>query len=261
MFLESTDLVQRMKNLSVEEAEKKLLDVLVKNEEPSIPFSSAEDVESFREDISKKYRNTGSQSRRFIQEMKRLLEDVIDDNTIDDVIQEFRTTVVNKNAQKFAEMETADEEEKRLYLKDNASNCLDLHLPIFTETIHFNHPFKKDLSRNVSGLFMLNKTGYPKRSQYFMNREDAFQVEASLYRQHLNTDSLLWFVVNLLYEEEGRLYLKDNASNTLQSRPSSVQLDEQLRNRKRWKDHLKECNIRNATNWKMLPLSIATSEL
>ncbi|EFP02637.1 hypothetical protein CRE_02328 [Caenorhabditis remanei] len=64
-------------------------------------------VESFREDLSKKYRNTGSQSRRFIQEMKRRLEDVIDENTIDDVIQDFRTTVVNKNAQKFAEMETA----------------------------------------------------------------------------------------------------------------------------------------------------------
>ena len=30
MFLESTDLVQRMKNLSAEEAEKKLRDILVK---------------------------------------------------------------------------------------------------------------------------------------------------------------------------------------------------------------------------------------
>ncbi|KAF1748574.1 hypothetical protein GCK72_025041 [Caenorhabditis remanei] len=299
-FFKSVDLLQKIENLSYKEAEDKLLDVLVKvtfieitltlkgkqdsaeifenlqkfqNDEPVIPFSTAEDVESFcdsmklvfRKDLSKKYRNTGNQSKRFIQEVKTRLElgEVIDEITIDDVIQEFRTTVVSESAQKFAEMEIQldfsslrqlavavsgfkfEGGEGRLYLDENAANCLDLNLPIFCETIHFNHQLKKDLSRHVSGIFMLNTTRFPKRSQYFMSSEELFQTEASLYRQHLNTDSPHTFsTMANTWKRMGQAESPQRQHRTVQSRSSSGQLDKQLRNRKRWEYHLQRAEKR-----------------
>ncbi|KAF1769486.1 hypothetical protein GCK72_001303 [Caenorhabditis remanei] len=240
-FFESVDLLRKIENLSEQEAERKLLDILIKvtfietsltihgkqdaetlfdnlkkaqNDKPNIPFSSAEDVKSFcdsmkiifRKDMAHRYRNTGVQSRRFVQEMRKRLElgDVIKEANFDDIVQDFRSTIVNKYCQKFAEKEAGldfstlyhfskavngfkfDMEQDRLFLDEEASDCISLLLPIFTDTINSQHAFKLDASRHVSGFFTLQETCYPERSQYFMLSDELFQIEAALYRKNLS---------------------------------------------------------------------------
>ncbi|CCD68945.1 uncharacterized protein CELE_T14F9.2 [Caenorhabditis elegans] len=219
----SVEMLMELEEISCEiEAEQKLLDILVKvtfiernlclngpqsgeslfesleearSDEQPLLFATVSDLTSFCDSMkpifqTEKvkgtliYRNSGYQSRRFIQYIRRRLEpgDVIDSTTFRQVIQDFQETIgVPDSVKTFAKSELTldftslrtvarnvpgfryDKSLERLDLTPEAEHHLPLHLPIFTETLDFNNPHKHDYSRVFSCYVRNDCTQYPNR--------------------------------------------------------------------------------------------------
>lgn len=141
----SIDKLQQLENLSQEDAERKLFDILdkvtfieinlVKNGAQNVetlfenlglatenqeknPFESMDDLTNFLKSMAptfkmdvrtKQWKNTGVQTRKFCQVLKQRLQlgDVIDDDNFDETFAEFKTTieVIFPNGRHFAEKE------------------------------------------------------------------------------------------------------------------------------------------------------------
>lgn len=243
-FYESVDILQKMKELSHEEAEETLLDILIKitfietnltvngarsavelfdnlqlaqNDEPTIPFSSPQDLKEFCDSMplnfykesATLYRNTGVQGRRFVQWLKKRVDlgDEINAKNFHEIKKEFIETIQvdDVNQRKFAELEPGldysslwylgkrmagfdfDKTKNCLLLTPEATDSLPLNLPIFTDTINSSHSRKLDYSRKVSAFVTKISTKTPpERTTMFVNNEELFESTAALFRRTLD---------------------------------------------------------------------------
>lgn len=234
----SINKLQQLEGLSPEDAERKVFDILIKatfielnfsnkgeqtaqtlfeNLESAIenkedmPFKSADDlmvflksmIPTFKMDVrTKKWRNTGTQTRKFCQVLAQRLElgDVIDDDNFDETYDEFKTIMeVAEHARKFAEKEFImdvssyeylaaiapefkyDEESGRLSL--NSEVCLlALHLPILSTALHSNNPKWFDRSRVATSFATQYGMGYPNTGKSVGVEPTTSAVEMSVFR-------------------------------------------------------------------------------
>ncbi|EGT38461.1 hypothetical protein CAEBREN_07345 [Caenorhabditis brenneri] len=204
----SIDKLEQLEGLSHEDAERKVFEILNKatfielnlsnNGEQSVqtlfesldlatenkedmPFKSTEDLLDFLKSMApmfkmdvrtRKWKNTGMQTRRFCQQLMQRLQlgDVLDDKNFEETYDDFKTTIEEPNPQvrKFKEAEyhldvssyrylatvvpafKYDKPSGRLSLNPGAPRLLALHLPILATTLHSNNPKWFDRSRVVT---------------------------------------------------------------------------------------------------------------
>lgn len=185
---------------------------LAVNVQNVMPFESVEDLTTFLKSMSpvfimmkstKKWRNTGIQSRRFCQYLVERLQlgDVIDDNTFDEVFADFSETIRADNEARlnfarkefimdfssFWILESAvpafkfDKRTERLSLTSDALP-LSLLLPIFADTLHSANPKKRDYSRQMTFLVSQFSIAYPNRATAYGISSNVEELNATIFR-------------------------------------------------------------------------------
>ncbi|EGT59656.1 hypothetical protein CAEBREN_12855 [Caenorhabditis brenneri] len=239
---ESKTKLQQLEELSQEEAERKVSDILLKatfvelnlakngqqsaetlfnnlelatENKEEMPFKTVEDlteflksmVPTFKMDIrTRKWKNTGVQTRKFCQVLRERLSlgDQINDGNFDETYEEFRKTIKAPNpmAQVFAEKEVFcdissyrylaaivpafkyDKRTGRLSLNGEV-RLLALHLPILAATLHSNNPKWSDQSRVVTSSAIQYGYGYPNVGRCLSVDPRTDGVRMSVYRPNM----------------------------------------------------------------------------